>query len=140
MPPIYGFSGKLPSRQKLICHCSSWSLRLPCSSTSRWRVVTSSARAAGLGQGVQRLDVDLDGRGGIEAAAHVVGARTGQHAVRRTALGGERQQRLDLRDGDALRRLRVEGCGKPRREQAGGERASARGDGWSGGDGGHGPK
>ena len=32
-----------------------------------------------LGQGVQRSHVDLDGRGGIEAATHVVGAGTGEH-------------------------------------------------------------
>jgi len=89
---------------------------------------------------VQCRHVDLDGRVGIEAAAHVVGAGTGEHAVRRTALGGEREQRLDLRNRNALRRLCMAWYGDECAEHDRGERLATPWDGKGGSDEGHGPK
>jgi hypothetical protein len=79
-------------------------------------------------------------RGGIEAATHVVGAGAGEHSMCRAALGGKRQQRLDLRHRNALCGLRVGRHGEQCTEQDCGERVSRRRDGRDGSDERHGPK
>ena len=84
------------------------------------RVVTSEP-LADWGRACKRRYVDLDGRGGIEAATHVVGAGTGEHAVRapRSAASASSD---DLRDRNALRRLCVPGTASSAPRQDRGER------------------
>ena len=60
--------------------------------------------------------------------------------ARLIALGGKRQQRLDLRHRNSLRRLCMAWHGEQRAEQDRGERVATQGDGQDGSDEGHGPK